>query len=177
MVDFEMLGMDFNRFYTPQDAGGNVYSSTKSYFNYSCAHRQWRHGGHCAFVHGYDRSFHFWFAARELTDTNFVMDFGKLKDLKAFLDEHFDHTLLLNADDPLMDDFKALAKKGAAKIVVLPNVGMEGTSKWLWDHVNNWLLETEGGRVGCIKVETREHEKNSAYYKGFPVWFPCKEAK
>lgn len=104
------------------------------------------------------------------------MDFGKLKPLKAFLDKNFDHTLLLNTDDPLLADFGALEKKGAARIVVLPNVGMEGTSKFIWDHVNDWLLKEEGGRVCCIKVETREHEKNSAFYESFPRWFTRSDA-
>lgn len=153
-----------------------MFISTKSFFNYSCAHRQWRHGGHCAWIHGYDRSFHFKFAAKQLTETRFVMDFGELKELKAFLDEHFDHTLLLNQDDPLLDKFKELEKLKACKITLLPNVGMEATSQWLWTHVNEWLLEKEGGRVCCTRVETREHEKNSAYFCGFPKWFPHHEA-
>lgn len=145
--------------------------STKSFYNYSCAHRQWRHKGHCAFVHGYDRSFHFQFAATALTSMNFVMDFGDLKEWKAFLDDHFDHTLLLNQDDPLLADFLALQFKGAAKIVVLPNVGMEGTSEFLWQRINEWLRKKTNDRVCCFKVETREHEKNSAYVEKYPAWF------
>lgn len=149
-----------------------MFISTKSYFNYSCAHRQWKHGGHCAFVHGYDRSFHFRFAAKVLTDTSFVMDFGKLKQVKEFLDFHFDHTLLLNQDDPLIPEFRELESKGAARLVLLPNIGMEGTGQYVWNWVNNWLYEIEAGRVCCFSVEVREHEKNSAIHHLFPAWFP-----
>lgn len=149
--------------------------STKSYFNYSCAHRQWRDPGHCAFIHGYDRSFHFSFACTKVTDTNFVMHFGELKELKAFLDKNFDHTLLLNDDDPLMLEFQALEEKGAAKIVTLPNVGMEGTSQFVWQWVNQFLKEKTDGRVCCFKVETREHEKNSAFVEMWPDWFMKEE--
>lgn len=145
--------------------------STKSYLNYSCSHRQWRDQGHCAHIHGYDRSFHFWFAAHELTDSNFVMHFGELKEIKEWLDKHFDHTLLLNDDDPLMLEFTALEEKGACRLVTLPNVGMEGTSQFIWTHINNWIKEKTNGRVCCFKVETREHEKNSAYIERFPDWF------
>lgn len=154
-----------------------MFVSTKSYFNYSCAHRQWRHAGHCAWIHGYDRSFHFWFACRELTETNFVVDFGNLKWLKELLDEHFDHTLLINADDTALPTLRVLEHVGAAKIVTLPNVGMEGTSHWLWTQVNDRLQHLHSCRVCCFKVETREHEKNSAYFEQWPTWLLQHEAK
>lgn len=145
--------------------------STKSYFNYSCAHRQWKAKSHCAFIHGYDRSFHFWFACHETDETHFVMDFGDLKELKAFLDKNFDHTLLLNEDDPLMLDFQKLEEKGAARIVTMPNIGMEGTAEFVWTFINILLKVKTGGRVACFKVEVRENEKNSAYIEKFPEWF------
>lgn len=150
--------------------------STKSYYNYSCAHRQWKDDGHCKLIHGYDRSFHFWFAAKEVTETNFVMHFGQLKELKSWLDDKFDHTLLINEDDPMMFDFEQLAEKGAAKLTILPNVGMEGTSQYIWMAVNLWLKAITHERVCCFKVETREHEKNSAYFEQWPEWFPKESA-
>ena len=42
------------------------YSCSKAFSGYPCCHRQWRHQGHCRFVHGYSRSFNLWFAATEL---------------------------------------------------------------------------------------------------------------
>ena len=50
------------------------FESTKSYYNYPCAHRQFRHNGNCAKIHGYSRSFHFKFAAKTLTKEGFVVD-------------------------------------------------------------------------------------------------------
>lgn len=143
---------------------GTHFRSTKIFRNFPCSHRQHRHDGHCAFVHGYSRSFHFEFACSELTDTNFVMDFGGLKTLKKFLEEHFDHTLLLNEDDPLLPDFRALEEKGAAKIVVLPNVGMEGTARWLFYEATKIIDATENGRVWITQIEVRENDKNSAIF-------------
>lgn len=150
--------------------------STKSYFNYSCTHRQHKDDSHCKFVHGYDRSFHFKFACKQLTETNFVMHFGKLKEWKAFLDEMFDHTFLANQDDPLMSEWERLQDMGALKLVVLPNVGMEGTSQFLINKINDFLLKQENGRVCCFEVETREHEKNSAIVRQWPVWFKESDA-
>ena len=42
------------------------FSCSKVFEGYSCCHRQWSHEGHCRFVHGYSRSFTFWFAAHHL---------------------------------------------------------------------------------------------------------------
>ena len=44
------------------------YTCSKHFAEYPCSHRQWRHEGHCRFVHGYSRSFTFWFAAKELDE-------------------------------------------------------------------------------------------------------------
>lgn len=142
------------------------YSSTKSFWNYPCSHRQWRHGGHCAFVHGYSRSFHFLFKSHALDACGFVVDFGGLKGFKAKLDELFDHTLLLNVDDPLLPEFERLQNLGACKLTVLPNVGMEGTALFLWKEINAFLKHTTNGRAWCERVEVRENDKNSGIFEG-----------
>ncbi len=140
--------------------------STKSFWNYPCSHRQWRDPGHCAHVHGYSRSFHFVFESHELNSCGFVVDFGSLKNFKAKLDEWFDHTLLLNADDPLLPDFQALEKKGACKLTILHNVSMEGTAAFLWEQMNKFIAEETMGRAYCVQVEVRENDKNSAIFTG-----------
>ncbi len=140
------------------------YRSTKSYYNYPCSHRQWRHKGHCAHIHGYSRSFHFTFACEERDQNGFVMDFGALKPLKAFLDEWFDHTLLLNHDDPLIPDFEALEAKGACRLKIMPNCSMEGTAAFLYEKVNEMVQQATQQRVQCIEVEVRENDKNSAMF-------------
>ena len=57
------------------------FACCKSYEDFPCSHRQWRHDGHCRFVHGYSRSFTFFFIAKELDLNGFVVDFSKLKPL------------------------------------------------------------------------------------------------
>ncbi|MEY4801255.1 MAG: hypothetical protein RLZZ213_1702 [Cyanobacteriota bacterium] len=66
-----------------------AYSCSKTFSGYPCCHRQWRHQGHCRFVHGYSRSFSFWFRATELDDCGFVVDFSSLKQLEARLADQF----------------------------------------------------------------------------------------
>lgn len=146
----------------------NSYSSTKSFYNYPCAHRQWRHEGHCALVHGYSRSFHFWFQCHNLDPHGFVVDFGGLKKFKVFLDDWYDHTLLLNEDDPLLPQFRELEKQGACRIKTGKNIGMEGTANFLYQVINQLLEEQTGGRAWCFKVEVRENDKNSAVFEAYP---------
>jgi 6-pyruvoyltetrahydropterin/6-carboxytetrahydropterin synthase len=142
-----------------------MYISTKKFTGYPCTHRQWRDEGHCSFVHGYSREFIFSFKAKTLDEKGWVMDFGGFKEFKTFLDDHFDHTFLANADDPELPLFREMDKKGIVKLVVLENVGMEGTSKFLHQKMNEYLNKKTGGRVYCFRVETRENEKNSGIYE------------
>jgi 6-pyruvoyltetrahydropterin/6-carboxytetrahydropterin synthase len=142
-----------------------MYISTKKFTGYPCTHRQWRDTGHCRYVHGYSREFLFWFKAESLDDKGWVMDFGGFKEFKIFLEDHFDHTFLANQDDPELDLFREMDKKGIVKLVVLPSVGMEGTSKFLHEKMNEYLTKKTQGRVYCFRVETRENEKNSGIYE------------
>ena len=61
------------------------YTSTKTYRNLPCAHRQWRHEGHCAYVHGYSREYTFFFDAKSMDKHGWVVGFGDLKELQKYL--------------------------------------------------------------------------------------------
>lgn len=141
-----------------------TYRSSKTFSGYPCSHRRWRHKGHCAHIHGYSRSFTVWFAARQRTENGFVMDFGALGPVKSWLADHFDHTLLLDEDDPLLPTFRSLESEGACKLVIYDDVGMEGTAKYAFDWIDNWVNTETDGRVSVISVEVRENENNGAIY-------------
>ena len=141
------------------------YVSTKTYPNLGpVCYRQWRAESHCNLLHGYALTFHFEFGANELDVRNWVVDFGGLKDLKYKLEEWFDHTLLLAADDPEFETLNNLGKKNLAKVIVVEKTGCEGIADFLYDYVNDQYLPTfgYGNRVWCTKVEVREHGNNSA---------------
>jgi 6-pyruvoyltetrahydropterin/6-carboxytetrahydropterin synthase len=141
------------------------YTSTKRFIGFPCTHRQWKADSHCRFVHGYSREFYFEFEANELSEEFWVMDFGGLKEVKKWLDHMFDHTFLIAQDDPYLANFEQMDKDGVIQLRVMPNPGMEGTAKFVYDHVNKMVSETTGGRVSVTKVEVRENEKNSAYFE------------
>lgn len=141
-----------------------MFTTIKRFIGFPCSHRQHTHDGACRFVHGYSRWFEFEFWSPEAdTETLFIVDFGKLKWLRAQLDEWFDHTLLINADDPELARFLKLHDDGLAKVTVLPNVGMEAVAIYLWSFVEA-RLRAEGSKVRVIRVTVGENEKNSGQW-------------
>jgi 6-pyruvoyltetrahydropterin/6-carboxytetrahydropterin synthase len=143
-----------------------IYTSTKEYPNLTpVAYRQWRAQSHCNKVHGYSFSFKLEFEATTLDAYNWVVDYGSLRPLKDFLEEHFDHKLLVAEDDPKRDDFIALAAAGLADITWVEKTGCEGIASFIIEYINTmWLpLHYPGKRVVCRRVEVRETHANMAY--------------
>ncbi|MAW08117.1 MAG: 6-pyruvoyl tetrahydropterin synthase [Halobacteriovoraceae bacterium] len=141
------------------------FTSTKRFSGFPCTHRQWKADSHCKYVHGYSREFYFEFESSALTKEGWVVDFGGLKKVKAWLDDMFDHTFLASSDDPHMETFRALDEQGVIQLRVLPNVGMEGTAEYVFHKVNDMIKEQTQGRAWVSLTEVRENEKNSAIYR------------
>ena len=153
------------------------FSCSKVFEGFPCCHRQWAHPGHCRFVHGYSRSFTLQFAALELDPCGFVVDFSSLRPLDSKLRDQFDHTFLVNADDPLLDEWHRLHNLGAIDLRVMKNVGMESTAQLVWEWANALMLERDGGRTCCWSVEARENSMNAAVYNRVPSWFKTTSTK
>lgn len=144
------------------------YRSTKIIELGSCAFRQWRaEESHCKYIHGYRLMAKFWFEANELDCRNWVVDFGGLKALKAYLQCQFDHTLCIAADDPLLDKFKELHSLGGCDLRIMDGVGIEKTAEWCYNAAKNFIAtnSTLANRCKVVKVEVWEHEDNSAIYE------------
>ena len=145
--------------------------STKVYKNLPCGHAQHFDmnddgtPGHCAQVHGYDRSVEFTFAG-EPDQHGWIVPFGKLKEVKDFLEYYFDHVTVLPADDPRiasipesMTDTTGLL----GTLRVLPSgVSMEMSSLFIWEHVNHYIYKITDGRCYVERVRVYEHERNDA---------------
>ena len=147
------------------------FSCSKSYEDFPCSHRQWQHLGHCKYVHGYSRSFTFWFRAKKLDNNGFVVDFSSLKPLEKKLKDHFDHTFLINKDDPLMNYWQKLHDLDALDLRIMDNVGMEFSSKMIWDWANEYLHDIDNGRTCCWKTESKENNSNAATFEKVPTWY------
>ncbi len=155
----------------------------KAYRNLPAAHRQPNHGGHCRFIHGHDWGFDIKFAAEELDENHFVVDFGGLKNLEKELKHWFDHTLLLNADDPMLEHLRQVLvtklrwteedpkeDSPLAQIRLVPNCGAEGlamfvhglTVKFLEE---NFKIDVDARGLRVVEVTCWEDSKNAAIFK------------
>lgn len=144
------------------------FRSTKTYGHeqgLSACFRQWRAKSHCRFLHGYAIAVHLEFEADDLDANNWVVDFGSLKPVKAWLAEMFDHKTLVAADDPKLPHFLALEEKGLVQLKVVDATGCEGFARMIGEHVEFFLQEAGyAPRVQLVKCEVREHPANSGIY-------------
>jgi len=145
-----------------------MYASTKTYCHevgLSSCFRQWRATSHCNLLHGYALSVKLVFAASELDHNNWVIDFGSLKPIKAWLESQFDHKTVVAKDDPLADLFIEMEAENLCDIVWMDNVGCEAFAAHVAKYVHRWLLEGgQSQRVELVSVEVREHGANSAIW-------------
>lgn len=148
-----------------------MYQSTKIFDGYSIALRQWKaQHSHCKLLHGYAIKFHITFEAKDgqLDEMNWIQDYGSFKrnGLKEWLAEMFDHTTLIEKDDPMKAYFEMMQAEGIAKVRFMDKMGAESLAKLVYDHFNDRLSKIEGGRVRVSRVECFENDKNSAIYTG-----------
>lgn len=140
-----------------------MLTCSKHYSDIPFAHRQHRHGGHCALVHGHNWALRFTFAC-ERTDANgFVVDFGDLRYIREWIDRTLDHACLFNVDDPLRETLVAAAP-GAWKPLVVENCSAEGIAKFAFEAVDPMVREHSAGRAWLESVEVSEDSRNSARY-------------
>ena len=145
-----------------------AYYSTKTYghnIGLSAVFRQPKAHSHCKFLHGYSLAFKFTFGASNLDERNWVVDFGGLKKLKKWLEDSFDHKLVLDRDDPMMYKFAELENAGLAEITVLDGVGVEKFAEHAWKFADDLVTEASDGRCWCESVECSEHGANSGIYR------------
>lgn len=153
-----------------KDAGlSPVWRSTKRYTperGLSCAFRQWRAESHCRLLHGYALDITLTFESSELDEFNWVVNFGGLAYIKAWLDATFDHKTLVAEDDPYRDVFKSMHKCGIIDLKIVPATGCEKMAEMVYSHVMHWLyLEKLSPRCHLVSVEVREHQGNAASYQ------------
>jgi 6-pyruvoyltetrahydropterin/6-carboxytetrahydropterin synthase len=154
------------------------YLSAKKFTNFSVALRQWKaQHSHCQLLHGYAFEIKVWFASNkpdiedQLDEMNWIVDYGGFKKppqgngLREWLDDMFDHTTLIEQDDPYLDFFQSAAMEGLMKLQVMDKMGAESIAKLVYDKFNDVLSKTDAGRCKVIKVECFENDNNSSIYE------------
>ena len=150
-----------------------AYYSTKTYghnIGLSAVFRQpHAYHSHCRFLHGYSLQFKFTFGASELDNKNWAVDFGGLKPLKKWLEDTFDHKVVLDENDDKLHYFHVLEEAGLAQLTILDGVGAEKFAEHAWRFADELVKEMSGGRCWCESAECAEHGSNSAIYTPFTV--------
>jgi len=144
-----------------------IYQSTKTYghnIGLSACFRQPNAHSHCKFLHGYALQFKFTFGCSQLDERNWVVDFGGLKPLKAWLEDKFDHKVVLDVEDPMMQHFDNLAAAGLCEISVFNGVGVEKFAEHAYWFAQSLIEKDTEGRCWVESVECAEHGANSAIY-------------
>ena len=98
-------------------------------------------------------------------DKNWAVDFGGLKPLKAWLEDHFDHKVAVDANDPEMETMLMLQNLGLAEIRVFEGVGAEKFAEHAWRFADTLIREATDNRCYCVRAECAEHGANSAIYE------------
>lgn len=154
------------------------YQSTKLFENYSVAIRQHKaQHSHCKLLHGYALKFKVHFESNEsfeenqLDDMNWIVDYGGFKTppkgngLKDWMNDMWDHTLLIEKDDPYRPLFEDMEMEGICKVHFLDKIGAESCAKLVFDKFNEVLSKTDAGRCKVVKVECWENDNNSSIYE------------
>ena len=140
------------------------FTSTKILELGSCAFRQPNAKSHCRFLHGYRLTAKFWFGANQLDENNWVVDFGSFDHLKKLLKNQFDHTTVIDKNDPYIESFQGLNDADVLDLRVTDGVGIEKFAQYCFKVSNDFISEQSKGRCYVDQVEVFEHETNSAIY-------------
>lgn len=140
------------------------------YHDFSCGHRVAGHESKCAHLHGHNYRVHFVCQAKTDTLDNIgrVVDFGTLKRLCNWLEENWDHRMLLWEEDRPMALLAAHAKHElrdtvfTSSVVWVPfNPTAENMAQYLVEVVGPQVLPSD---IFLFAVRIDETRKCSATY-------------
>jgi len=139
------------------------FQSTKRFTGYSVAFRQYKAThSHCQYLHGYDLEFVATFKGL-LDDKNWIIDFGLFKNngIKSQLDYLFDHTTIVDKNDPHIDTFRLLQSSDIIQLRIIDDVSCEKFAQLVFLIISKTI---NNDRVKCIKVQCLENNNNSASF-------------
>ncbi len=140
-----------------------MLSCTKTYFDVPFAHRQYLHDGRCSFIHGHNWDISVGFSCSELDENGFVVDFGKLKFLKEWIDANLDHACVFSEGDPLVEKLVGAAPE-AWKIYIVEQCSCEGIARHLYGVFDALVRKNTNSRAWVSSVRVWEDKKNAALY-------------
>jgi hypothetical protein len=161
------------------------FQSTKILDGYSTCFRT-NHLYAGRILYGGAVSFKLWFEG-ELDHRNWIVDFGFLKRskykieniedvygnklepmyAKDYFNWLFDHTLIMDVDDPYLMKMKFLNQQSnIAQLRVLTETNIQGFTKHVYSVINNIIKEEAGDRVKIVKIEGYLQNREKFTYYG-----------
>jgi|TARA_B100001093_G_scaffold216206_1_gene207504 6-pyruvoyltetrahydropterin/6-carboxytetrahydropterin synthase len=135
----------------------------KEYRDIPFSHRQHTHSGHCSYIHGHNWGIEITFACKNLDANGFVIDFGKLKSIKNWIESNLDHAILMNESDPEKDHILKSCPS-AFKSYIVDNCSCEGLAFHFYEVFSKILSEDTKSRVFIVDLTVTEDSKNSATF-------------
>ena len=141
-----------------------MLTCSKTYRDIPLSHRQPKHTGRCSRLHGHSWIITLTFGADQPDEHGFIVDFGELHYIADWIDENLDHATVISADDPRMDELKALDESSLLKIHLVENASCEGIAKHLFQVFSPMVSDATNGRAHLFSLELHEDSRNSARY-------------
>lgn len=121
------------------------------YHDISCGHRVVGHESKCKHLHGHNYRVHFYCEA-PLDELGRVIDFGIIKSkLCMWIEDQWDHRLLISKLDPMLEQLKELDPKGVVAVPFNPTA--ENMGLHLLNVVGPLMLEGTGVRLVRVTIE------------------------
>ena len=130
--------------------------TAERYHDISCGHRVVGHESKCRHLHGHNYRVHFAVVADRLDEVGRVVDFSVIKKtLCRYLEEQWDHKMLIWSEDPLLPALREIDPEG---ICVVPfNPTAENMAEYLLHTIAPPLLEPHHCTLhSCRLEETRK---------------------
>jgi len=124
-------------------------------FSFDAAHRIWKHFGKCANIHGHTYEIIVHLNGEELNEFHVLKDYYHFKEFKEYVDNVFDHALVIQKDDIEMVE---VAQSLKTKHVILEAT----TAEYLAKHFYYKARELYENLV--FMVEVKETPNTGAIY-------------
>jgi 6-pyruvoyltetrahydropterin/6-carboxytetrahydropterin synthase len=139
----------------------SVFKLKKKNFKFDCSHRlsHLDYDSPCKNIHGHSYKVNVSIKSAHLDKNGMVIDFSKLKEFQKYLDDYYDHALIIYQGDKELIEF---AKKNNQKHLIY---NKPTTAENMATELNDRLcgmIDTKF--ITSITVEVYETENNSASY-------------
>jgi 6-pyruvoyltetrahydropterin/6-carboxytetrahydropterin synthase len=117
---------------------------------FDAAHRVMEHESKCRHLHGHRYAVEATFAAPDLDALGRIIDFGKVREILGdWIDEHWDHTTILNEKDHELGDVIA-ARTGQIIYYIKGNPTAERMAEYLLNNICPALFASSGAT--CTRI-------------------------